>query len=54
MSTIASGIRSRTKTPGDHGSAIAFWFTVFVLISLAAVISLLGVPQEMWPPVGSI
>jgi hypothetical protein len=50
LSTIAS-VRGRTKAPGDHGSAIAFWFIVLVLICLAAFISLLG-PQEMWP--GSI
>jgi hypothetical protein len=45
MSTIAS-VRSRTKAPGNHGSAVAFWFIVLVLICLAAIISLLGAPQD--------
>ena len=52
MSTIASG-SSRTKAPGDHGSAIAFGSMMLVLICLAAVISLLGASQE-GPLVGSI
>ena len=53
MSTIASG-SSRTKAPGDHGSAIAFGFMVLVLICLAGVISLLAASQEVGPLVGSI
>ena len=52
MSTIASG-SSRTKAPGDHGSAIAFGSMMLVLICLAAVISLLGASQE-GPLVGCI
>jgi hypothetical protein len=47
-STIASG-SSRTRTPGDHGSAIAFGFLVLVFICLAAVAFLLAAPQEMGP-----
>jgi len=45
MSTNAS-VRDQTKAPGDHGSVIAAWSIVLVLICLAAIISLLGSPQD--------
>jgi len=53
MSTVLS-VRDRTKSPGDHGSVIAFGFIVLVLICLAAVSSLLGTvtPQDMGLLVG--
>ena len=45
MATIPS-VRSRTKAPGDHGSAIALGFIVLVLICLAAVSVLVGFSQD--------
>ena len=45
MSTNAS-VRDQTKAPGDHGSVIAAWSIVLVLICLVAVSFLLGSPQE--------